>query len=49
MTNKPIDEPIDYILATPEKWRLKRDNDSAARRALYSARVQLDCNGPDNR
>ena len=42
--NKPSDKPSDSdILATPEKWYLKCDDESAARRALYAARSQLDC------
>jgi hypothetical protein len=47
MTNKPNDRPsgIDGLANDdpPQKqWRLKCDNDSAARRALYAARVQPD-------
>jgi hypothetical protein len=44
MTNKPKDKPHDSdSLATPKKWYLKRDDESAARRALFAARAQLDC------
>ncbi len=45
MTNKPSDKPRDLdVLATPEKWYLKSDNEGAARRALYAVRAQLDKN-----
>jgi len=48
MANKPSDKPSDSDgLASPEKWYLKRDNDSAARRALYAARSQPDYKSPE--
>ncbi len=41
--DKPIDKSIDSdSLATTEKWHLRRDNESAARRALYAARAHQD-------
>jgi len=44
MMNKSIDKTRGSdSLTTPEKWYLKCDDESAARRALYAARAQQDC------
>jgi hypothetical protein len=43
MTDKPGPVPDDSFDDPPQKqWRLKCDNDGAARRALYAAWAQLE-------
>jgi hypothetical protein len=41
MTDNPNDIPNDIFDDPPQEWRLKRHDESAARRALYAARMQL--------
>jgi hypothetical protein len=41
MTDNPYDTPETISDDPPQEWRLNDHDESAARRALYAARMQL--------
>jgi hypothetical protein len=41
MTDNPEDTPDNIFDDPPHEWRLTSHDESAARRALYAARMQL--------